>query len=55
MVTEGQELSQIVENSNLICSYFIILENSVIFITQQSDLVEANSDKGTVLTFTSIH
>ena len=45
MVTEDQELSLIVENSDLICSYFVILENSVVFITQQSDLIEANSGR----------
>ena len=43
MATEGQEMTQIVENSPLLCSYFIILESSVIFVCQQSDLAEAKT------------
>lgn len=45
-------MSQIVENSPLLCSCFIILENSVIFICHQSDLAETNA--GTRNTFTLI-
>ena len=52
MVTEGHELLQIVGNSDLVCAYFVILENSVVFISQQSDLAEANSGQGTVIPFT---
>ena len=36
-------MAQIVENSSLLCSCFIILENSVVFICQQSDLAETNT------------
>ena len=54
MSTEGQEMTQIVENSPLLCSYFIILENSVVFVCQQSDLAEANTgmqDRLTIISF----
>lgn len=36
-------MTQIVDNSLLLCSYFIILENSVVFVCKQSDLAETNS------------
>lgn len=39
-MTEGQEEPQIVENSSLLCSYFVILESCVVFVCQQSDLTE---------------
>ena len=45
MAIEGQELSSVIENSSLLCSYFVILEHSVVFISQQSDLSEAGSGK----------
>ena len=36
-------MAQIVVNSPLLCSYFIILESSVVFVCQQSDLAETNT------------
>ena len=36
-------MTKIVEISPILCSYFIILESSVVFVCQQSDLADANS------------
>ena len=43
MVTEDQDAQRLLENSALLCSYFIILESSVVFVCQQSDLLEAGA------------
>lgn len=43
MATEDQDAQRLLKNSALLCSYFIILESSVVFVCQQSDLLEAGA------------
>ena len=43
---EDKELSEVSEAASTLCSCFVIIEHSVVYIAKQSDLYESSSQDG---------